>query len=181
MELSEKTLATEKIFDGRVVKLRVDTVELPNGQEAKREVISHPGGVGVIALDDNNNVLLVKQFRPGAKDVLLEIPAGKLEYGENPEECGKRELLEETGFKSTEFYHLSRFYVTPAYCEEIINVYYAKGLIKEKQNLDADEFLNVEKIPFDTLFTMVMSGEITDAKTVIATLKLKEILSKEEI
>lgn len=181
MELSEKTLATEKIFDGRVVKLRVDTVELPNGQQAKREVISHPGGVGVIALDDNNNVLLVKQFRPGAKDVLLEIPAGKLEYGENPEECGKRELLEETGFKSTEFYHLSRFYVTPAYCEEIINVYYAKGLIKEKQNLDADEFLNVEKIPFDTLFTMVMSGEITDAKTVIATLKLKEILSKEEI
>ena len=75
MELSEKTLATEKIFDGRVVKLRVDTVELPNGQQAKREVISHPGGVGVIALDDNNNVLLVKQFRPGAKDVLLEIEA----------------------------------------------------------------------------------------------------------
>lgn len=181
MNLTEKTLTTENIFDGRVVKLRIDTVELPNGHEAKREVISHPGGVGVIALDDDNNVLLVRQFRPGAKDILLEIPAGKLEYGENPEECGKRELLEETGFKSTEFHHLAKFFVTPAYCEEIINVYYAKGLIKEKQDLDEDEFLNVEKIPFKTLFDMVMSGEITDAKTVIATLKLKEILSKEEI
>ena len=181
MNLSEKTLSSKEVFNGRVVKLHIDTVELPNGNIAEREVISHPGGVGVIALDENNNVLLVRQFRSGAKDVLLEIPAGKLEYGENPEECGRRELTEETGFIAKEFSHLAKFYVTPAYCEEIINVYYAKDLVKTNQNLDEDEFLNIEKVPFDALYEMVLSGEITDAKTVIATLKLKELISKEKI
>lgn len=180
MELIEKTLSTEEIFDGRVVNLRIDTVELPDGNIQKREVIKHPGGVGVIALDKDNNVLLVKQFRPGAKGVLTEIPAGKLEFGENPEECGKRELLEETGFIAEEFKHLAKFYVTPAYCEEVINIYFARGLIKKEQSLDEGEFLSVEKIPFNELYDMVLSNEITDGKTVIAVLKLKEILTKEE-
>ena len=178
MDLTEKTVSTEEIFDGKVVKLRIDKVELPDGSLQTREVISHPGGVGVIAMDDDDNVLMVKQFRPGAKGVLLEIPAGKLEYGENPEECGRRELSEETGFIANEFSHLAKFYVTPAYCEEIINVYSAKNLVKTGQHLDDDEFLNVEKIPFDKLYEMVLAGEIEDAKTVIAVLKLKA--AKEE-
>ena len=178
MELTEKTLSTKEIFDGRVVKVRIDTVELPDGRQQEREVIKHPGGVGVIALDEDDNVLLVRQFRAGAKKVLLEIPAGKLEYGENPEDCGKRELSEETGYSAKEFHHLARFYVTPAYCEEIINVYSAKNLVKTGQHLDDDEFLNVEKIPFDKLYEMVLAGEIEDAKTVIAVLKLKA--AKEE-
>lgn len=180
MELTEKTVSTKEIFDGKVVKLRVDTVKLPDGRLQTREVIRHPGGVGVIALDNENNVLMVKQFRPGAKGILLEIPAGKLEYGENPEECGKRELIEETGFSSKEFYHLAKFYVTPAYCEEIINIYFARNLVEAEQNLDDGEFLDVIKIPFDELYNMVINNEITDGKTIIAVLKLKEFLTKEK-
>ena len=180
MDLIEKTVSTEEIFDGRVVKLRVDKVELPDGKLQTREVISHPGGVGVIAMDDENNVLMVKQFRPGAKGVLLEIPAGKLEYGENPEECGRRELSEETGFIANEFSHLAKFYVTPAYCEEIINIYFARNLVPSKQHLDEGEFLDVLKIPFDELYEKVINNEIKDGKTIIAVLKLKEFLTKEK-
>ena len=176
MDLIEKTISTKEIFDGKVVKLRVDTVTLPDGKEQTREVIGHPGGVGIIALDSDNNVLMVRQFRPGAKGILLEIPAGKLEYGESPEECGKRELLEETGFYAGEFTHLARFYVTPAYCEEVINIYFARDLKKGKQCLDDGEFLNVEKIPFDELYNMVLNNEILDGKTIISVLKLKELL-----
>ena len=180
MDLIEKTVSTEEIFDGRVVKLRVDKVELPDGKLQTREVISHPGGVGVIAMDDENNVLMVKQFRPGAKGVLLEIPAGKLEYGENPEECGRRELSEETGFIANEFSHLAKFYVTPAYCEEIINIYFARNLVPSKQHLDEGEFLDVLKISFDELYEKVINNEIKDGKTIIAVLKLKEFLTKEK-
>ena len=180
MELNEKVIKTEHIFDGKVVKLRVDTVELPNKKNATREVIAHPGGVGIIALDEDNNVLVVKQYRPGAKKILLEIPAGKLEYGENPEECGRRELVEETGFSAKQFCHLSKFYVTPAYCEEIINIYFARDLVEEKQNLDEGEFLNVMRIPFSKLYNMVISGEVEDGKTIIAVLKAKELLKGDE-
>lgn len=180
MDLTEKTISTKEIFDGKVVKLRVDTVELPDGSMQTREVIRHPGGVGIIAIDNENNVLMVKQFRPGAKNVILEIPAGKLEYGENPEECGKRELSEETGFVANEFFHLAEFYVTPAYCEEIINIYFARDLVPSKQNLDEGEFLDVLKIPFDELYKKVMNNEIKDGKTIIAVLKLKEFLTNEK-
>ncbi len=175
MELTEKTISTKEVFDGRVVKLRVDTVELPDGNIQTREVIRHPGGVGIIAMDDDKNVLMVKQFRTGAKEVLLEIPAGKLEYGEDPEECGRRELSEETGFVANEFSHLAKFYVTPAYCEEVINIYFAHGLVPSKQHLDDGEFLDVLKIPFDELYKMVINNEIKDGKTIIAVLKLKEM------
>ena len=178
MDLNEKVIKTEPIYDGRVVKLRVDTVELPDKKEATREVIGHPGGVGIIALDSDMNVLMVKQYRPGAKGVLLEIPAGKLEYGENPEECGRRELIEETGFAAGEFVHLSKFYVTPAYCEEIINIYLARNLEAREQHLGDGEFLNILKIPFSQLYDMVINNEITDGKTIIAVLKTKEILER---
>ena len=180
MDLIEKTVSTQEIFDGKVVKLRVDKVELPDGNIQTREVIRHPGGVGVIAMDDDNNILMVKQFRPGAKGVLLEIPAGKLEYGENPEECGRRELSEETGFIANEFLHLAKFYVTPAYCEEIINIYFARKLVPSKQHLDEGEFLDVLKMPFDELYKSVINNEIKDGKTIIAVLKLKEFLTKEK-
>lgn len=179
MDLIEKTISTKEIFNGKVVKLRVDTVELPDGQQQTREVLGHPGGVGVIALDSEKNVLMVRQFRPGAKRIMLEIPAGKLEYGENPAECGTRELAEETGYQAQTFKHLAEFYVTPAYDEEIINIYYASGLIGGTQHLDNGEFLNVEKIPFDKLYEMVINNEIEDAKTIIAVLKLKEFLIKD--
>lgn len=178
MDLNQKVVDTKEIFDGQVVKLRVDTVELSDGSRHTREVIRHPGGVGILALDENNNVFMVRQYRSGAKGVLLEIPAGKLEYGENPETCGKRELIEETGYAAKTFIHLGNFLVTPAYCEEVINIYLAKELTEKSQHLDDGEFLNVEKIPFDTLYEMVINNEITDAKTIIAVLKAKAFIDK---
>ncbi len=177
MDMTQKVVKTKEVFNGKVVKLRVDTVQLPDGRLAEREIMKHPGGVGVIALDEDKNVLMVRQFRDAAKRVMLEIPAGKLEYGENPLECGKRELVEETGFRAAKFKHLGEFFVTPAYCEEKINIYLASELTEECQNLDDGEFVEVEKIPLDTLVDMVMKNEIADAKTIIAVLKAKQLLS----
>ena len=176
MNFEEKTLSTEHIFDGRVIKVRVENVELPDGNTSIRELIAHPGGVGVIAVDENRQVFMVSQYRIAARSMMLEIPAGKLEYGENPLECGKRELIEETGYKAEEFTHLGAYYATPGYCEEVLNIYLARGLSFVGQHLDEGEFLNVKKDDLDELYRMVMDNEIHDAKTAIAILKAKAVL-----
>ena len=176
MDFEEKTLSTEHIFDGRVIKVRVENVELPDGNTSIRELIAHPGGVGVIAVDENRKVFMVSQYRIAARSMMLEIPAGKLEYGENPLECGKRELIEETGYSADEFVHLGAYYATPGYCEEILNIYLARGLSFVGQHLDEGEFLNVKKYDLDELYRMVMDNEIHDAKTAIAILKAKAVL-----
>ncbi|MCH5209373.1 MAG: NUDIX hydrolase [Oscillospiraceae bacterium] len=176
MDFEEKTLSTEQIFDGRVIKVRVENVELPDGNTSIRELIAHPGGVGVIAVDENRKVFMVSQYRIAARSMMLEIPAGKLEYGENPLECGKRELIEETGYSAEEFTHLGAYYATPGYCEEVLNIYLARGLSFVGQHLDEGEFLNVKKYDLDELYRMVMDNEIHDAKTAIAILKAKAIL-----
>ena len=176
MNFEEKTLSTEEIFDGCVIKVRVEEVELPDGKTSTRELIAHPGGVGVIAVDDDRQVFMVSQYRIAARSMMLEIPAGKLEYGENPLECGKRELIEETGYSAEEFTHLGAYYATPGYCEEVLNIYLARGLSFVGQNLDDGEFLNVKKYDLDELYRMVMDNEIHDAKTAIAILKAKAIL-----
>lgn len=178
MHLEEKTLSSEQKFDGKVVKLFVDQVELENGETAIREMIKHPGGVCILPLDEDNNVLMVRQFRYPTHKVLLEIPAGKLEYGENHRECGLRELKEETGCTCDEFTYLGNLIPTPAYDNEVIHMYLARGLHSGEQKLDDDEFLDVEKIPLDKAVEMVMSNEIADAKTQIALLKTKIILGK---
>lgn len=172
MELYERLKSSEEIYKGRVFTVKKDVVELPGGEEATREVVLHKGGVGVIAITDDGKIPMVRQYRKGIEMVSLEIPAGKLEMGENPKDCGKRELLEETGYKAKEFNLLSRFSVTPAYCSEIIYVYIAKGLIKAEQNLDEDEYLNVEFYTLDELYKMVLDGEIIDSKTIIAIMML---------
>lgn len=176
MEFEEKTLSVENIYDGKVIKVRKEQVELPDGRTSMRELIGHPGGVGVIAVDENRQVFMVSQYRIAARSMMLEIPAGKLEYGENPLECGKRELIEETGYEAKEFTHLGAYYATPGYCEEVLNIYLAKDLKFVGQNLDDGEFLNVKKYDLDELYTMVMNNEIHDAKTAIAILKAKVIL-----
>ena len=176
MEFEEKTLSTEPIFDGRVIKVRVEKVELPDGRTSSRELIAHPGGVGVIAVTDDRQVFMVTQYRIAARSMMLEIPAGKLEYGENLLECGKRELIEETGYKAEEFTHLGAYYATPGYCEEVLNIYLARGLSFVGQHLDEGEFLNVKKYDLDALYDMVMNNEIHDAKTAIAILKAKAVL-----
>ena len=176
MHLEEKTLSSEQKFDGKVVKLFVDQAELENGEKVIREVIKHPGGVCILPLDEDNNVLMVRQFRYPSQKVLLEIPAGKMEYGEDHRECGLRELKEETGCTCDEFTYLGNLIPTPAYDTEVIHMYLARGLHSGEQKLDDDEFLDVEKIPLDKAVEMVMNNEIADAKTQIALLKTKQLL-----
>lgn len=171
MEYTEDTLSKKEIFDGKVISLRVEKVKLCDGRVEDREIVAHNGGVGVIAFDDDNNVFMVRQYRLAARRSMLEIPAGKLEKGEDPFECGKRELTEETGYRAKHFEHLGEFFVSPGYCEEKINLYLARDLEFVGQHLDDGEFLNVEKYSMDELTDMVINNKINDAKTVIAILK----------
>ena len=176
MHLQEKTITSDTVYEGRIFTIVHDTAELENGETAIRDVLLHSGGVCVIPVTDNNEIFMVKQFRYPFREVTTEIPAGKLEKGESHYECGRRELVEETGFTCTEYIYLGEIYPTPAYNTEIIHVYLARGLNVKEQNLDDDEFLDVEKIPLTQAVEMVMDGRIKDAKTQIAVLKTARIL-----
>ncbi|MCH5323948.1 MAG: NUDIX hydrolase [Eubacterium sp.] len=178
MHLFEKTIESEVKYDGRILTVCSDTVELENGSTAYRDVIRHSGGVCVVPITDNNEVLMVRQFRYPFGAVLLEIPAGKLNECEDHYECGLRELEEETGCTCTSYQYLGCLYPTPAYCSEITHMYLATGLSDGKQHLDEDEFLEVEKIPLDKAIEMVLNNEIPDAKTQLALMKAKAILDK---
>lgn len=182
MNLTEKTIGTEPIFSGKIIKVKKDTALLPNGQQAFREVVMHPGGVCVAALTDKGEVLAVRQFRYPYGEVLLEIPAGKRDIGgEEPLECGKRELKEETGATAEKYYPLGILYPSPGYCDEKIYMYAATGLSYGDTDPDDDEFLEVEKIPLEQFVDMILKGEVTDAKTQAAVLKLNALISKGEI
>lgn len=178
MHLTEKTIESKIVYEGSCITVCADKAELENHTIADRDLIKHPGGVCVVAITDNNEILFVRQFRYPHKKVLLEIPAGKLNWGEDHYECGKRELKEETGYSCTQYTYIGKLFPTPAYDTEIIHMYLAKGLVKGEQNLDDDEFLEVEHIPFDEAVRMVMDNEIEDAKTQLAILKAKVLLSK---
>ena len=178
MELTERKLGREDIFRGRIVDVHVDTVELPNGETATREVVDHPGGVAVLALDDDNNVLAVTQYRYPFGRTTLEIPAGKLDHpGEDPYAAGLRELEEETGAVPGRYESLGRILPSPGCYGEILHLYLARDLRMAAQHLDEDEFLNVERIPFAEMVRRCLSGEIEDAKTVAAVLKGKILLN----
>ncbi len=177
MELFEKKLSSKQIFDGVVVKLFVDDIELPNGNKSIREIVRHPGAVCVIPVDSDENVIMVKQFRYPFSEVLLEVPAGKLEKGEDPLEAVKRELEEESGVVAGNIEYIGTMYTTVAILDEKIHMYLATDLIYKEAHPDADEFLEVEKIPLKTLVDMVMDGKIPDSKTQIAILKAEKILT----
>jgi ADP-ribose pyrophosphatase len=172
MDLIEKVTASNYPFKGRIINLRVDDVVLPNGHRSTREVVEHHGGVCVAALTDSGEVLMVRQYRHPYKEVVLEIPAGKLEPGEDPLECGKRELREETGASAEEYEFLGQLYPSPGYCGEIIYMFAAKGLSFGDTDPDEDEFLEAERVPLKDAVKMIMNGEIKDAKTQAAVLKL---------
>lgn len=171
----ERTENAQGIYNGRVLTFHVDDITLCNGDKANREVVDHPGGVGIIALTNDECVYMVRQFRYPYKETIYEIPAGKREKGEDPLETGKRELHEECGIIAENYIDLGKIYPSPGYTNEEIYLYAATGLTEVEQELDEDEFLQVTKMKLSTLIAKIMSGEITDAKTIAAAFKLKEL------
>ena len=171
MKLFEKQIASEEIFSGKVVRLVRDTVELPNGSLATREIVRHPGAVCVVPLTDEGEVVMERQFRYPFGRVLLEVPAGKLEPGEDPLMAARRELSEETGVVAETMENLGDFYGSVAIFDEVIYTFLARGLTFQKPHMDDDEFLNIERIPLETLKDMALKGEICDGKTQAAILK----------
>lgn len=168
----EKAIESEALYNGKILRLRRDIVELENGKTAKREVVEHSGGVCVLPFDDDGNVILVRQFRYPFGRELLEAPAGKLEKGEDHATCGRRELEEEAGMTAGIYRYLGCIYPTPAYDTEIIHMYYAADLRPASQHLDQDEFLTVLRFPFDESLQMALDGRICDAKTKTALLQV---------
>ena len=176
-DLTEKTLSREEKYQGSFLSLHVDQVQLPNGRTSFREVVEHVDGVAILALDDRNNVLTVTQYRYVIGKTLLEIPAGKLEPGEDPVAGALRELKEETGAEPETFLPLGKIIPAPGCYGEVLHLFLAKGLKFSEQHLDPDEFLNVERVPFDEMVHRCMNGEIDDAKTVAAVLRAKVLLN----
>ena len=176
MELTERRVSSKTIFEGRIIKVTLDQAELPNGKLAAREVVEHPGGVAVLALEEDNTTYLVKQFRYPIQQLLLELPAGKLDGPEDHLLAAKRELSEETGLDAEEWTYMGSILASPGFCTERLHMYLARKLSHKKQHLDEDEFLNVVPIPFDALVRQVMDGSQDDAKTVAAVLKAKTLL-----
>ena len=173
MKLTEIQRSTKRIFDGHVIKVRVDEVLLENGEIATREIVEHNGAVCVVPITDDNMVYMVRQFRYAFQEAMLEIPAGKLDsLDEDRDDAARRELEEETGMKTDHLIYLGEFRPSVAIMTEVIHMYVAKGLYKGAQNLDDDEFLEVEKYPLATLVDMIMSGDIKDGKTIAAILKV---------
>lgn len=167
MNFKEKTLKENRIYSGKILNLRVDDVELPNGKTAKREIVEHSGGCAVL-FEQNGKVLLVKQFRYAYNKEIYEIPAGKRNAGEDPIVTAKRELEEECGYKAEGLEFLFKMYPSPGYTNEIIYVYRAVNPIKTEINLDEDEFLSSKWFTLDELRQMIASGEICDGKTLLA-------------
>ena len=176
MHLQEKTVSSDLIYKGPIFTITHDSAELENGKTAVRDVVLHHGGVCVIPITENNEIFLVKQFRYPFQTVTREVPAGKLEKGEDHSECGRRELLEETGYTCSEYVYLGEMLPTPAYNSEVTYMYLAKGLTFSSQNLDPDEFLDVERIPLAEAVRQVMDGTIRDGKTQVTILKAARIL-----
>ena len=166
MDLTEKTLESKRIFEGRLVNLRVDTVELPSGRTTTREVVEHKGAVAIVPMLDHEKIVLVRQFRQPAGAVLLEIPAGTLDEGEDPAGCARRELVEETGYfpgKLTEMFHS---YLAPGYSTEMLHTFLAEDLRQVGQNNDVDEFIEIVPVNLRDAVEMVISGGIVDAKSI---------------
>lgn len=178
--LIEKTLNKNTVFQGKIINVRRDDALLPNGKTAIREVIEHNGGVCIAAITDNNELIFVRQFRYPYSEVILELPAGKLEKGEDPFEAGKRELEEETGRTAGIYRDMGLFYPTPGYCGEIIHLYAARNLTETKMHLDDDEFLEPVLIPVEKAVEMVLGGELRDGKTQALILKINELIRRGE-
>ena len=182
-KLIEKEKSSELIFDGRVLHLYRDEVTLPDGSESVREYCNHNGGVCVLPLTDEGDVILVRQYRYAHRKCTLEIPAGKLEAGEKNDirSAALRELKEETGAECDELIYLGEMYPSPALLSEVIYMYFARGLHFGETDLDDDEFLECERVSLDKMLEMIVEGELPDAKTQIAALRVNKMLNDEKM
>ena len=178
MEYTEKRIDGEVKYKGVIVTVRLDHAELVNGKHVKREVVEHPGGVTILPVDENGMCTMVRQFRYPFGRMMLEAPAGKLEYGEDHRECAIRELSEETGLSAGKLVYLGPCCTSPGFSTEVLHIYLALDLQTGNSHPDEDEFLNVEKHSLAELSRMVMDGEIDDGKTIVAVLKAEKYLQK---
>jgi ADP-ribose pyrophosphatase len=176
---AEPTIESQTIYRGRVVNLRVDTVRLPNGGLTRREIVEHPNSVCVVPLDDQGRVLLVRQYRKPAERTLLEVPAGGVEEGEEPDGCVQRELQEETGYSAEHIQHIASFWTTPGFCTELMHTYLATGLKPGTLKQEADEDIQLVRVPLRDVPGLIRRGEIQDAKS-IASLLMVLFIFKEE-
>ncbi|UII54717.1 NUDIX hydrolase [Cytobacillus spongiae] len=181
-QLEEKTLHSEKIFSGRVISLQVDEVKLPNGRTSTREIVKHPGAVAVIPITSDGKIVMVEQYRKALEKTIVEIPAGKLEKGEEPASCARRELEEETGYECKHLEWLISFYTSPGFADEMVHLYIATGLQKKEHaaSLDEDEFVHVIELELDEAEQCIHDQRIFDAKTAYAVqyLQLKASVQK---
>lgn len=177
MQYNEKTLKTEDIYQGSVIKVQSLTVSLPNGKEAPRDLVLHPGASVIIPLNEKGELYMVKQFRKPLDKTTLELPAGKLDStGEDPKLCAERELMEETGLRAGKLDYLISIHTTPGFCNEVIHMYTATELTQGEACTDEDEFLDVEKIHVSQVVDKILNHEITDAKTIIGVLMAERML-----
>lgn len=180
MDYTEKCLQREELFRGRIIEVHRDRVSLPDGGQALREIVEHSGGVAVIPVDADGGVWCVRQFRYAFGEMMLEVPAGKLEPGESPLDCAVRELSEETGFTAESYTYLGALYPSPGYCKETLHLYLATGLRPGQAHLDPGEFLDVERHSLEELAALVLRNQLPDAKTAMAVLKAKLLLDAKE-
>lgn len=172
----EPTLATATPYQGDLIKVRLDTVSLPNGQEIAREIVEHPSSVCIVPLDADSNVLLVRQYRKAVESFLLEAPAGKMEGDEDPEATALRELQEEVGHKAGSLQALGSFFVAPGWCTQTIHAYLARELVSARLAADEDEFIEVVRTPLADVSTLIADGSIRDAKSVASLLLAMRVL-----
>lgn len=180
MDLTEKTLEHSVLFTGHILRLELDRVRLPDGSSAPREVARHPGGVTVLPLHDDGTVTVVRQFRYPYGEVVTELPAGKLEPGEDPDEAVRRELSEEAGLTAGQLRKMGVLYPSPGYCDERLHLYFARDLRQGERHPDEDEFLEAGRVPLAELVEEVMAGKIPDAKTATLVLMVQRLLEQEK-
>ncbi|MEI5907107.1 NUDIX hydrolase [Bacillus spongiae] len=166
-KFEEKTIKSETLFKGKVISLKVDDVQLPNGKTSKREIINHPGAVAVLAVKEDGKIIMVEQYRKALERSLLEIPAGKLDEGEEPKVTAERELEEETGYGCKSMSHLISFYTSPGFADELVHLYIAEGLyvMEDSKGTDEDEFVELVEITVDEALNLIKNQVIYDAKT----------------
>jgi ADP-ribose pyrophosphatase len=179
MDYYEKTIDEKHIYKGNVIDISTQTVILPNGKKATRDIVKHPGAAVIIPISTNREIYLVEQYRKPIDRITLEIPAGKLDEGEEPIICAKRELKEETGLESKNIKHVASIHSTPGFSNEILHLFVATELTEGKSNADEDEFISSVKIPIEKALKMVLDGEITDSKTIIGVLLSDKIVKNE--